>query len=158
METAPPSQAPHPEVRAEGEPRRTQPCRCSAQPPLRASRFVASLLAPQHEEIGDAPTIFSPEPGAWLSSGRWFMATVAPHCANSSTAASPMPDEPPVTRTVLLARSALIICSPSHNRNSGPSSQVLILRCEPKASLEGRNPADPAPRRRCGLRGSLRPP
>src|SRR5215204_6373677 len=47
------------------------------------------------------------------------MATAAPLFANSSTAASPMPDEPPVTRTVLPERWALIICSPSHNRNSG---------------------------------------
>jgi hypothetical protein len=37
-----------------------------------------------------------------------------------------------------------------------PSSQALILRCEPKASLEGRNPVDTAPHRRCVLRGSLR--
>src|SRR5215207_3283494 len=35
-----------------------------------------------------------------------------------------------------------------------PHSQPLILRCEPKASLEGRNPAGAAPDRRCVLRGS----
>jgi len=36
----------------------------------------------------------------------------------------------------------------------GHPPKPLILRCEPKASLEGRNPADTAPFRRCVLRGS----
>ena len=38
----------------------------------------------------------------------------------------------------------------------GHSPKPLILRCEPQASLEGRNPAGAAPDRRCVLRGSLR--
>src|SRR5829696_5900836 len=68
------------------------------------------------------------------------MATAAPLLANTSTAASPMPDEPPVTRTVLPERSALIIRAPF------PLSPLLILRgiskrCVPKTQhLDARPP------------------
>src|SRR3954453_8966668 len=133
--------SPHPEVRAEGEPRRTQPCRRSAPPPLRASRIAP--LAPQHEESGDAPTILSPAPGARLSCGRWFIAMVAPHCANSSTAASPMPHEPPVTRTVLPMRSAEIIAFPSMRAGAvlpAPHAEVRAERASKDATLPTRHP------------------
>src|SRR5829696_6931053 len=112
------------------------------------------------------------------------MATAAPLFANSSTAASPMPDEPPVTRTVLPERSALIICSPSHNRNSGavlPSPHPEVREkqaskdCSPshnrnsgavlpsthpevrakRASKDATLPTQ-RPTGRCVLRGSLR--
>src|SRR5215203_2531894 len=84
------------------------------------------------------------------------MATAAPLFANSSTAASPMPDEPPVTRTVLPERSALIICSPSHNRNSGavlpsPHPEVRAKQASKDATLPTQRPTG-----RCVLRGSLR--
>src|SRR5215207_6369380 len=84
------------------------------------------------------------------------MATAAPLFANSSTAASPMPDEPPVTRTVLPERSAPKVCSPSHNRNSGavlPSThpEVRAKRASKDATLPTQRPTG-----RCVLRGSLR--
>jgi hypothetical protein len=47
-----------------------------------------------------------------------------------------------------------IVCLSVFSRGHPPKR--LILRCEPKASLEGRNPINAAPVRRRVLRGSLR--
>src|SRR5215207_4204867 len=137
--------------------------RMSSRPsPATASPTIRSA-SPGVETLPGAGTTLSPAPssraissGARLSCGRWFMATAAPLFANSSTAASPMPDEPPVTRTVLPERSAPKVCSPSHNRNSGavlPSThpEVRAKRASKDATLPTQRPTG-----RCVLRGSLR--
>src|SRR4051812_24119153 len=72
-----------------------------------------------------------------LSSGRWLSATLAPRRANSSTVASPMPDEPPVTSAALPLRS--LMCRALRRRFA--LADPLHLRFGRRRLL-----------RRCGLR------